>query len=488
MAPEDSQHAGTETYDVVVVGAGVAGCAAALLAADNGASVLIVEKEPPATAGGNSRVSGNCWFASTSSNDAARYLRSLSSPDPLPDAVVEAWARETAINTDWLKGLGAPLALIPGTEAPEFADLDGADGYLGMFGINGLMGTSRLWEHLTHVVKARGIEIRYSTPMLELIRDADAVTGVVIGVDDHSARLHASGGVVLTTGGFAANADLVEQHLGVSRSAPWGSPANRGDGLLAATAAGADLWHLSNYMPMLGLTPADRATGFLLTSRRSGFVFVDREGQRFINEQPTEGGHGHLKIDGEYVLFPPPEVLVIFDHDTRAEGPLSPPATEAAYSWNTIVERYEWSTDNETEMDKGWIFRADSLAELGAKLGIPGSALEATVERYNASCAAGVDQDHGRPGATLTPITKAPFFGFRSAPLIGYTCGGPRRNERAEVLRPDGSSIPGLYCAGEVSSTYSWSMDGGMMIADAMAFGRIAGRQAAQRSHIGAPQ
>jgi succinate dehydrogenase/fumarate reductase flavoprotein subunit len=480
VAPQDSSH--QDSYDVIVVGTGAAGCAAALTAAEQGASVLVIEKEAPERAGGNSRVSGNCWFESSSPADAARYLRAMSARDPLPDAIVETWAAETAVNNDWLRALGAPIEPIVGTEPPEFPDLDGAEAYLGQYAIHGEMGSSRLWMILTEAVRSRGIEIRYETPLVELALDGDRVTGVIVESGGQRVRLNATGGVILATGGFAGSAELVREHLGVQNSGAWGSPANQGDGLVAAAAAGADLWHMSNFMPMLGITPPDRKTGFFLRSGRFGFMFVDQSGRRVINEEPADGGHGHRKIDDEYVLFPPTEIFVIFDEETRAAGPLNAPASEAAYSWNTIVEQYPWSADNLTEVGKGWITQADTLEELGEKLGISGTELEATTARYNAACDAGEDADFGRPAETLTPVQKAPFYGFRSAPVIGYTSGGPRRNERSEVLRNDGTAIPGLYCAGEISSTYSWSMDGGMMIADALAFGRIAGRQASARA------
>jgi succinate dehydrogenase/fumarate reductase flavoprotein subunit len=87
----------------------------------------------------------------------------------------------------------------------------------------------------------------------------------------------------------------------------------------------------------------------------------------------------------------------------------------------------------------------------------------------------------GRHAKTLVPLETPPYYGFTSAPLLGWTNGGPRRNEHAQVLDALGKVIPGLYAAGCVSSTYSWLKDGGFHIADALAFGRVAGRHAAAR-------
>ena len=144
-----------------------------------------------------------------------------------------------------------------------------------------------------------------------------------------------------------------------------------------------------------------------------------------------------------------------------------------------LVEGYEWSEDNSAEIERGWIKRADSPAELAALLDVDGEVLEGAVQRYNEACAAGVDEQFGRHPRTLTPIDQPPYYAFTSGPLLGWTNGGPRRNEHTQVLDPFGRVIPGLYAAGTVSSTYSWCKDGGFHIADALAFGRVAGRTAA---------
>ncbi|WP_328602679.1 FAD-binding protein [Nocardia terrae] len=109
--------------------------------------------------------------------------------------------------------------------------------------------------------------------------------------------------------------------------------------------------------------------------------------------------------------------------------------------------------------------------------------LRHSIDRYNAACAAGADDRFGRPARTLTPLSEPPYFAFTAAPILAWSNGGPRRNENAEVLDPFGAVIPGLYAAGNVSSTYSWCKDGGFHIADALAFGRVAGHHAATRTH-----
>ena len=152
--------------------------------------------------------------------------------------------------------------------------------------------------------------------------------------------------------------------------------------------------------------------------------------------------------------------------------------------WNVLVEDYEWSWDNSVEIEKGWLHRADTLEELAPLIGVDPELLVASVERYNAACAAGFDEQLGRDPSTLVALGDGPYYAFTSAPMLAWSNGGPRRNEHAEVLDPFGETIAGLYAAGGVSTTYSWCKDGGMHIADALAFGRIAGRRASARARV----
>ena len=146
-----------------------------------------------------------------------------------------------------------------------------------------------------------------------------------------------------------------------------------------------------------------------------------------------------------------------------------------------LDEGYEWSSDNQAEIDKGWILKADTLAELAEKLGLDPTVVETSVRRYNEACADGIDHSFGRNPETLAPVATAPFYAVSGSPLLGWSSGGPRRDGHSRVLDTARNPIPGLYAAGAVSSTYSAAKDGGFHIADAFAFGRVAGAHAAAR-------
>ncbi|WP_433665795.1 FAD-dependent oxidoreductase [Nocardia sp. CA-136227] len=468
--------------DVVVVGFGGAGCAAAISAHDAGARVLVLDKESGARAGGSTRVSGAVWFDNQDPERAAVYLRSLSAGRPIPEPVIEVWAHETARNSAWMEGLGIPIGLAVAPPA-EFPDLEGSDVMRGWIGVEGRMGDGLLWAALSDAVRARGIEVRLGTPARELVTDDRTVLGVLAETADGTTlRIRAARGVVLATGGFEANPDLVRDHLRLTDPVVWGTPAATGDGLRMAVKAGADLWHMSNMMTLPGLRAPGYEAGFYTAfPATNAFVYLGFDGRRLCNERVALG-HGHARINGSYQLFPTIPMHIVFDESARRAGPIVPGRERLAVGWASLIEGYEWSSDNSAEIGKGWIHRADTVQELAELIHVDPKVLRATLDRYNAACAAGSDDQFGRPAKTLAPISEPPYYAFTSAPILAWSNGGPRRNEHAEVLDPFGATIPGLYAAGNVSSTYSWCKDGGFHIADALAFGRVAGSRAAART------
>ncbi|EGD53913.1 FAD-dependent oxidoreductase [Gordonia neofelifaecis] len=471
-----------ERYDVVVVGSGAAGSATALEAAAAGASVLVIEKAAAEVAGGNTRVSGGGWFVNTDPKRAEVFLRSLNGPFPVADDVVSAWAENTVGLSDWLTGLGAEVGMSGEYHTePEFTDLDGQDCYAGMDTIAGRMGNGLLYGFLSDALAARDIEVRHETRAVELITDGDAVVGVEVETSDGRSRIGARGGVVLATGGFSANPQMVRDYLRVEDHVLWGSPSSTGDGHLMAQAVGADLWHMDNMMTITGVRGDDEFGHYLALWAAQNYLWVGDDGRRFIDETAPPK-HGHTKRAGGYELFPTKGFHLVFDEQVRASGPLSPTSDVLPVGWNMLMMETSWSADNTAEVESGLIVRADSIAELADRIGLDPEVLERTVAGYNEACAAGRDDHFGRDPQMLAPVQQGPFYALRVTPLLGWSNGGPRRDGRSRVLRTDGSVIDGLYAAGEVSSTYSWAKDGGFHIADALAFGRVSGRDAAARA------
>ena len=142
-------------------------------------------------------------------------------------------------------------------------------------------------------------------------------------------------------------------------------------------------------------------------------------------------------------------------------------------------KQVEWSADNGVEIDKGWIIKADTLNELAAKMGIDAAELQKTVARYNEHCRIGVDAEFDRPKYSLFPLKKPPFYGAELAMTCTNTQGDPKHNGRAQTLDGENRPIPRLYSPGEFGSFFGFLYPGGSNIPEAIAFGRIAGENAA---------
>ena len=212
--------------DVVVVGFGAAGSTCAIEARAAGSTVCVLEKAPSEHAGGNSRVSGQIWFKNNDVERSKVYLRSLCGDRPIPEPIVHAWAVETSRNSEWIGHLGGQYALMDYHHEPEFPELEGSDCYGGYLHIAPTWGHSRLYSLLSRVAVERGAEVLYETRAARLITDPN--TTRIIGVDAFRAgrpfRVSARRGVVLASGGFEHNHQMVRDFLGLpALGAPWGA-------------------------------------------------------------------------------------------------------------------------------------------------------------------------------------------------------------------------------------------------------------------------
>jgi FAD binding domain len=206
-----------------------------------------------------------------------------------------------------------------------------------------------------------------------------------------------------------------------------------------------------------------------------GMIVVGPDGRRFTDEK-FKTRHGKVPVNGRWLpLATPCPMFLIFDHTLFAAGPLYD--GHPSHGWTQIVERYDWSEDNSAELAKGWIKRADGLAPLASLVGLDPVVLAETVGRWNRGCAAKHDPDFGRT-LMLSPIATGPFYAVELSPSMLNTQGGPRRNEKGQIVRPDDTPIARLYSAGELGSIYSYLYQGTGNIGECLAFGRISGRNA----------
>jgi succinate dehydrogenase/fumarate reductase flavoprotein subunit len=493
------------TVDVVVLGLGDAGAVAAVTAHDEGAEVLVIEKQAAGDHRPNSRYAAGFFLVPQDVDGAVEYLSALYAVNgelPLiePD-LIRTWAEETAANPDWLDRHGGKYLKLdirgehpslPGHESIRVykaQPTSGPDGYTGC----------PMHGFLRSLVAERGIEVRYGTAARWLLTDSrGAVVGVQLEGADGVERIGARRGVVLAVGGFEASERLKTQYLPVTPVHFYGTEHNTGDGITMAAEIGAELWHMNVWpghfvarFPEAGYTGG---TGIDLWGsgrfgpaegvRPPGSIFVDGSGRRFIGE-PGKQHAAHLSLlamDADQLTYPRIPTWWIFDRTRFDRATLVP-----TYSGPTgPVQDYTWSEDNVAELRRGWIQSAGSIPELARACGLDPVALEQTVARYNEHCAAGVDADFGRDPGTLTPLGGDRYFAVPLWPGGSHTVGGPRRDAKARVASIHGGWIDNLYSAGELGSLHGLLYPtGGGSIAECLAFGRIAGHNAAADQTVG---
>jgi hypothetical protein len=207
-----------------------------------------------------------------------------------------------------------------------------------------------------------------------------------------------------------------------------------------------------------------------------GMIVVGPDAKRFTDEK-FKTRHGKVPVNGCWLpLSTPCPMFMIFDHTLFSAGPLYD--KNPSHGWTQIIERYDWSKDNSAEVAKGWIKTADSIATLASSLKLDPVRLAESVRSWNRCCDARHDPDFGRT-LMMEPIAASPYYAVELAPSMLNTQGGPRRNERGQIVRPNGKPIARLYSAGELGSIYSYLYQGTGNIGECLAFGRISGRNAA---------
>lgn len=472
--------------DVIVVGFGAAGFAASVTAHDLGCDVVLLEKAPEGKHGGNTRVAGQGYLNTSDVQQAIAYLTALNGPYTVPDTMIRVWAEEIGRNNDWLRSLGGdPQEHQHPPVGIEFPDLPGA-GCVHKFHDGPTYGYSLTWQLFERLTLQRPIRLRYETPARALIQHDTTkdILGVRAEHENRTINVKARKGVVLTCGGFENNQRMIRDYLpGVPYCYTSGSPYNEGDGISMAQMVGADLWHMNNYAgPSMALKVPDVPTTFSMQALhyskvlQGGAIVVGPDGRRFADEK-FKTRHGKVPVNGRWLPLPTPcPMFMIFDHAHFSAAPLYDGTP--SHGWTQIVERYEWSKDNSAELRQGWIKSAGTIEELARLVGLPPSGLAETVEQWNRFCADGHDASFGRT-LMLTPLAQGPFYAVELSPSMLNTQGGPRRNERGQIVRPDGSPIPRLYSAGELGSIYSYLYQGTGNIGECLAFGRISGRNAA---------
>ena len=473
---------------VVIAGAGAAGYTAALTAYDEGAeSVIVVEKE--GTVGGNAIVSGafventNEELRPENNDGYTATIEAVLAAGPQNDGEKALWDQLVKDYEDY-KASGTTkvfdsdtwfaidLARIQGEEASDtsfqemlrdfddwFADKTGAKwksptaGIVGYSwprwsSVEGYYSGVGFFHYYDEWIKKENanIKIMTDTPMTDLIvNDDGAVTGLVAtGKDGTTYKITAEKGVIIATGGYAANTEMVKETDGI-----WGdalsediittnSSGDTGDGLLIAEKYGAVLLGMENTM-LFPLADVKTGSTEAIVGTTASALIVNKEGKRFVDETKdryTISGAMLNQTDKLGYIISSSENCLINDGKTQG------------------------GVDVEKMLTNGELYQADSLEELASLAGIDYNALKETIETYNKSCETYVDEEFGR--TTFEPnsaIGEGPYYAYPCTPASHITMGGVLVTPNAEVLNSDNEIIEGLYAAGEVTA-YNCGIDG----------------------------
>ncbi len=517
----NKQNSWAEEADVVVVGYGGAGAVTAITAHDAGARVLILEKQPsdsptqtrhtPST-----RMSGGGWFWPEDADTAILYMEGLAKAanEPL-DAErreqISVFARYLVSNIDWMQKTGIPIGgeedVVPalrqqtGTRVvggkvfrSEFPELPGSEccSNIAPKAIGKYRAGPALFKYMAEAVQKRGIQTIWETPAKHLVTEGGEVRGVVATSKGKEVRIKASRAVVLTCGGFEYNEWMKENYLRAYPAYFTGTPANTGDGINMALEAGAALWHMNKCSWRAILKFPEHPTAFSTQGHETASIFVDKRGRRFANERYKGHAFGYelTNYDCYALCYPKVPCYWIFDEKRRVSAPLAGTNSGACNPPGGIMGDiyYIWDADNQKEIDRGWIIKANTIEELASKIladpdnsGLMSpSILRETIKRYNEFHKKGEDLDFHKPQEWLQPVEDPPYYAVKLWPGGPNTQGGPKRNVRGQVVHPNNTPIPRLYSAGELGSFYGmlYPVAGGNL-GECMAFGRISGANAA---------
>ena len=459
--------------DVVIVGAGGAGLAAAVQANQNGSTVIVLEKM--GKVGGNTILAGGAMNAvnarseqAIANNDSVEwhFTQTMNGGDNQGDPVlVHTLVSNAYAGVEWLMDLGM-----------EFQDETA-----GLFTVTGglwprahkpvmPLGQGFFATYMNYIDSHEGVDVMLNTCANELMVDESGrVCGVVAtGETGNTVTVKARNGVIMATGGFAASVELRSAFntqwadLGATIKSTNHAGAT-GDGIKMMQKLGADFVQMGN-IQLLPL--GDPVTGSLAGNIEHDVetrIFVNKEGNRFVNE-------GGRRDDMTNALFAQTDAYmwIVMDSDTYPTGD---ELNNFGETINQLVEA-------------GRAFKGETLEELAEKIGVPAENLVAAVTEFNRHAEggdlAGTPDEFGR---TLysTPIDNGPFYAAARVPTVHHTMGGVRINQYCQVINENGQIIPGLYAAGEVTGGIHGSNRlGGNALIDTVVFGRIAGDSASQ--------
>ena len=475
-------------FDVIVIGCGISGLSAAVAANGSHARVLVLERATEEEFGGNTRWTES-YLRMKSENEVSDdfeellvsnaghhvdpnvvqhmaspyedwpgYVKAHGMPDP---ELVSTLAGEAGPTVQWLKTFGIRFDTLPTyfvtAAAPRLMPVGGG---LAMI------------EALRHHAQEQGVTFMYETTALELMRD-DGNGNLCIKAANKDGRMLTlrAGALVVASGGFEGNPEMLTQYLGGSakfvRPVARGGYYNKGEGIRMALRAGAAPAGDFNSYHAEPLDPRSTQPEALVMNFSYG-ILVNRQGKRFTDEAPGPVDVHYDHISRDISVQPDGIAYVIYD--------------------KRIDDVPNWKRSIRTDQPP---FQAGSIEELAKACDISAEGLRRTVDEFNRACPQGefkpLAADHlATQGLEPTksnwsrPIDTAPFYAYPIMSGICFTYGGIKTNRNAQVIDSDGRVIPGLYAVGEAAGLYYQVYTGATSVLRGAVFGKIAGEHAAR--------
>ena len=494
-----------ETVDVVVVGAGGAGMTAAITATDAGKKVIVVESQP--IAGGNSvRSTGGMNAAKTPYQDknefkeAAGVEKTLATaaekfadnatitalaatvksqwdayqanPQGYFDSVelmeldtliggkgknnpelVKALAENSAAAIEWLASIGAEVKNVGafgGASVKRIHRPVNADGKVTAVG-------AYIVPILEKNLQDRNVQFLFDTTANEIImKDGKAVGIKATGKDGNKVTINAKS-VVIATGGFGANAEMVEKYKPELKGfATTNAEGAQGQGIDMATAVGAATVDMDQIQIHPTVHIEEDGNAHLITEglRGDGAILVNAEGKRFYDEVSTRD-----KVSAAIIAQPEKSAWLVVD--------------QSMVDKSAVIAGY---------IKSGYTVTGATYEELAKAMGVDEATFVSTMNTWNQAVEAKSDAEFNRT-SFANPLTAAPYYAIKITPAVHHTMGGIVINPKAEVLNEKGEVISGLFAAGEVTGgVHGANRLGGNAVADFVVFGRISGQSAADNA------
>ncbi|MDR1961284.1 MAG: FAD-dependent oxidoreductase [Gracilibacteraceae bacterium] len=498
----DSEITETIEADIVVVGAGISGCACACRASELGASVAVVEKVSfPSSRGGHyggyqtNAMTRNGLTNVPLDQIASEWLRFEG--NRCKQKIVYRYLENSSRVINWLEDFSkdfseGPLTITPITThyvGPYYYEHIGTHVIFGEYPENTNMINAPVY-FLWKKAEELGAKFYFNTPAEQLIKEDGRVTGVIAKAADGYKKFVAKKGVLLASGDFSGDQEMMQcfadpMALKCDHNSYVPAGANTGDGQKMGIWAGGHMY----------LGPACSPSMIHLIRYCTlcfGFMYVNAAGKRFMNEDTW------IQAKSIRILSQPGEnryAYSVFDADWQGQVVDSIQYGGGQF-WDNmshlVGEPFDFGSPDdpwsplgtlESGFQEGMAFRADTLEELAAQMGVDPAVFLAEVEKYNASFDAGEDSDFHKRKELLTPIRTAPFYAVKFGPSILTMPNGLEINESLEVLDDDLNPIPGLYASGNASGgryavDYPVVMNGNSH-GTALTFGFLAGEDLA---------